>query len=617
MARKITRKSVQRNWYKMDLHIHTLGSADYQEPDVTYLDILKQAEIRGLEIIAFTDHNTVKGYAGMQAEIQQLAFLQERGRAEPDEIRRLGEYRRLLEKILVLPGFEFTATFGFHILGIFPSQTPIRKLEHILMTLNVPIEALDEGSSNVGASADVLTAYRTIHEGGGLAIAAHVNSTHGVAMKGLDFGGQTRIAYTQDPFLHALEVTDLDKRGRYSTARFFDGTKPGYSRRMRCIQGSDAHRLVAVNSKAKDLGIGDRVTEISLPERNFEAILEVFQANDFTLTRPYHASHDPYDYVQAAREEGESMVQVFHPTLTAKGDGMAQIIEDACAFANTNGGTIWIGASADPNEVPVGVLKTTPAIESLYAEIDASITPKLEVEIDTQITQKKAVIRIQVPKGDDPPYVIEEYKIFIRDDAETSLAVRDEIVRIVRSNAKLFSPQVVSSSDIRTTAEIDVFEDIADAPVEVAPQIISELPNETPEKSALAPKPDGSPLTGVEVIGTEKRRGIYYHMMRDLRNNNIIHNVTRSSARRLWHYAIIQAETKKFDETQIQWHGDVGLMQRYKRAGVIRYDLAQKVVDPNGKKSIRLYYGVTEDGMVDHWAQFINDEDINEEMEYY
>ena len=63
------------------------------------------------------------------------------------------------------------------------------------------------------------------------------------SQRGLDFGGQTRIAYTQDPNLHVLEVTDLEKRGRYTTRRFFDGSKPEYPRSMRCIQGSDAHRL--------------------------------------------------------------------------------------------------------------------------------------------------------------------------------------------------------------------------------------------------------------------------------------------------------------------------------------------------------------------------------------
>lgn len=71
--------------------------------------------------------------------------------------------------------------------------------EFLLRRLNVPLEKLDAGSSEVGATADVLTAYQVIDEAGGIVIAAHANSTHGVAMRGLGFGGQTRIAYMQDP----------------------------------------------------------------------------------------------------------------------------------------------------------------------------------------------------------------------------------------------------------------------------------------------------------------------------------------------------------------------------------------------------------------------------------
>ena len=52
---------------------------------MSYLDILRKAEFRGLDIIAFTDHNTVSGYAAMMAEIDGLSFLERLGRAQPDE----------------------------------------------------------------------------------------------------------------------------------------------------------------------------------------------------------------------------------------------------------------------------------------------------------------------------------------------------------------------------------------------------------------------------------------------------------------------------------------------------------------------------------------------------
>ena len=66
---------VSRQWRRMDLHIHTPGSNDYQEEGIAYLDILRQAEIRGLDIIAFTDHNTIAGFSAMKKEIEQLLWL--------------------------------------------------------------------------------------------------------------------------------------------------------------------------------------------------------------------------------------------------------------------------------------------------------------------------------------------------------------------------------------------------------------------------------------------------------------------------------------------------------------------------------------------------------------
>src|SRR5258708_7752820 len=396
-------------WFRMDLHLHTLASADYQEPEASYLDILRRAEMRNLDIIAFTDHNSVAGYQAMFTEIDQLALLEQLDRALPEEKRRLAEYRRLLDKILVLPGFEFTATFGFHILGIFSPETRIRQLEHILLTLNIPSQTLDEGTSNVGASDDVLTAYKTINAAGGIVIAAHANSTHGVAMRGFDFGGQTKIAYTQDPNLHCLEVTDLDRRGRNTTARFFDGTKPEYPRRMRCIQGSDAHRLTKDLRSDKNLGVGERVTEVSLPERSFEALLDMLNSSDFARSRPYRGGgKDTFDYVQAAREEGPSIVQAFHESPSRRGGRLHEVIADVCALANTNGGTIYVGVSPDPKVAPVGVENISETIEQLRDEIAHKIAPPLDVEIDALETQGKPVIRIQVPRGNDLPYAIED-----------------------------------------------------------------------------------------------------------------------------------------------------------------------------------------------------------------
>src|SRR5437867_12835400 len=67
-AREAERAGLQ--WVRVDMHLHTPASADYRDPDASYLKILQKAEVRGLDIIAFTDHNSVQGYAQMLKEIE-------------------------------------------------------------------------------------------------------------------------------------------------------------------------------------------------------------------------------------------------------------------------------------------------------------------------------------------------------------------------------------------------------------------------------------------------------------------------------------------------------------------------------------------------------------------
>lgn len=581
MAKKHSRGSMQ--WRTMDLHLHTPASRDYQQPSISYLEILQRAEERGLDIIAFTDHNTIAGYRQMVEEIKKLEFLETTGRLLAGEKHQLDEYRRLTEKILVLPGFEFTATFGFHILGVFPENKPLREIEHILLDLNIPADQLDYGSDTVGATTDVIGAYQAISRAGGLAIAAHANSTHGVAMRGFTFGGQTRIAYTQDPNLDALEVTDLEKKGRRTTAAFFSGTKPEYPRRMHCIQGSDAHRLTADKQKHNILGVGDRPTDVLIPEVSFNALKDLFSNNDFSRTRPHRQKAEPaYDFIQSAREEGANIVQDFHDSMSVRGGRLYAVIADISAFANTNGGTLFLGLNADPRKPIAGISKPEQAIAQLDKEIGNRISPQLTCTIDAHKTGGKTILRVLVPRGDDPPYVVDDYKIYVRTEAETSQAVRDEIVSLVQRG---------SSETLQLTGKI---EPITAEKVSAAPTL--------PEEELV----ELTPRTGVEVVSVEERDGGSFYTVRDLRNGNVVKNVTLKSARRLWHYALTQYARlpSNLDDIEILWQGEFGLFPQGKQGKRPNYDLVQRT--PSG---YRYYFGVTDDGIHGHWKKLVGQDE--------
>ncbi len=646
-------KDPQRRWYKVDLHLHTPASHDYEEPHISYLEWMRTVAAKGLEIVAITDHNTVAGIAAIRREIEWLTKLETMNRLTDEERARLTEWRELANQVMVLPGFEFTATFGFHILGLFPPETSIRHLEHILLSLNVPADKLDIGSTETGSSTDVLNAYRIIHEAGGLVIAAHANSTHGVAMRNFPFGGQTKIAYTQDINLDALEVTDLD-RGYRSTARFFDGSKAEYARRMHSFHGSDAHRIKADPKNPKRLGIGDRPSEFFLDEASFEAITELLRGKQFDRTRPFYAQPEAVDTLATAREEGPSLTQSFHESATQRGGKVTAIVNDICAFANTAGGTVYVGAGQRKVK-PRGLPKPVEVQQEIMAGLDERMTPQLELKWDVIESQGVKVLRLMIPKGQDRPYCVDDYKYYVRDGAETTLAVRDELVALVRE--MLQESQVVSMpQDVRkgrngrsqgnkveanrsgnsrsdssrsggrgrtsrsdrsaysatvapngsATKPVVLLNRAAESPASVVDEETLDVPGILggPDSEIGADDAFYLPQIGVEIVATEDRNGNQFHSIHDLRNGHVIHNVTRKGARKLWSYAIQQHEDNAVSHSAIKWEGKLGLVHTERRAGKVRYDLALRTED--GK--VRIFYGVTEDGMEGSWATFVQDE---------
>jgi hypothetical protein len=110
----------------------------------------------------------------------------------------------------------------------------------------------------------------------------------------------------------------------------------------------------------------------------------------------------------------------------------------------------------------------------------------------------------------------------------------------------------------------------------------------------------------VEVVSVEERDGTHYYSMRDLRNGNVVQNVTRTSARRLWHYAITRYSTLTSDlsKVKIEWQGNLGVISQQKQGNITRYDLVQRTQD-----GYRFFFGVTDDGVHGPWKQLLGHED--------
>ncbi len=188
-------------------------------------------------------------------------------------------------------------------------------------------------------------------------------------------------------------------------------------------------------------------------------------------------------------------------------------------------------------------------------------------------------MRIIVPRGTHTPYAMDENDIFIRGEAETTIAVRDEIVELTKRG---------------------MGEQVPASPRPVKTPTPGPAAQEPRDQTSTAVDP---PRTGVEIAEIMTRNNTRYYTMRDLRNGSLVNNVTRRSARHLWRYAIEEAETNPVDVSKVRWFEDIGIWRQREYRNRVRWDLVQK---DNG--NLHVYYGVTEDGIQGKWATLVGEE---------
>lgn len=557
-----------RRWIRADFHIHTPASEDYAEPHVTYLEILQEAERRELEIIAFTDHNTVHGYEQMRHEIDFLQTLERAQRLTEEEQVRLKEYRRLLAKITVLPGFEFTSHYGAHILGLFAPDRPISLIDAILLQLGVPPDMLKQGACSIADTRHVTDAYEIIARAGGLVIAAHANGPNGVITETLRMGtsGQARIAATQSSSLQALEFINFyTNHEKFTSPGFYNGKTEHYERRMFCIQSSDAHRLRRASAGSDDAwhrhGVGDRYVELLLANNSFEEVRALFSSQDFDRVRVPKRDQKQWE-VDTLRFGPPSERQVMRRD---DPDSVEGLWRDVVALANMGGGLLIVGCEKDGTSVG-GVTLPDQVSELVRRSVQEHVDPQPYLTMELLTYEGHDLIRVEVRAVEPPPYMGSDAVIYVRRDGETAPADRSEIIQLCR----------------RALAE-----------------------------GAVSPLDNGQdldlPRSGVEIVGAQKRGGVWLYEVRDLRTTA---GVTRDRAQGLWAYAISRYEDLRDGrldvQSQVHWRGRLGLWRVYRQGNRTKYDLVHR--DANGVID-HVFFGVSDWGLGENWQTLLSERD--------
>lgn len=212
-------------WRKLDLHVHTPASSDFDRPDLTPEEFVDAATKAGVEAIAITDHNTG---------------------AWIDRVKEAAS-----GKLVIFPGVEITATGGksgsIHVLALFDTDATTKTVENLLGALGIRDEQYGApGAHTTKSPYEVIDA---IADRGGLAILAHADSSKGVLH---DMKGEPRSGVMNHPKLAAVEVHDFPKY-----FRMLDGTDCNYRRKLavycasdnRSPDRSDCHSAKAIGSR--------------------------------------------------------------------------------------------------------------------------------------------------------------------------------------------------------------------------------------------------------------------------------------------------------------------------------------------------------------------------------
>ena len=297
---------------KMDLHVHTPASYDFNNKEISPKDIVEHCQKIGLDAIVIADHNTGEYIDKIKDEAK--------------------------EKITVFPGVEISCAGGqngIHIIGIFDIDRTTRDIEALLAKLD--IEPSKYGKEDTITGKSVNDVINMITDQGGLAIAAHSQSSKGILR---EMSGLQRTEVMNNPNLMAVEaalesdfLNEEKKTNKKRTIDILDGTDTNYKRKIAVYVASDS-RKEGIEGHSLD-GIGNKYTYFKTDDEiRLESLRQCFIDRDVRIKQMYENIEEKYPYIKKIdinsgffKDQSLILHQGLNSIIGAKGAGKSLLIE--------------------------------------------------------------------------------------------------------------------------------------------------------------------------------------------------------------------------------------------------------------------------------------------------
>jgi len=149
-----------------------------------------------------------------------------------------------------------------------------------------------------------------------------------------------------------------------------------------------------------------------------------------------------------ALKKGEDSSRQFKENVNS----IDKLTVEISAFANTNGGQIYIGV--DDNSLITGL--SGDEIKRLNQWISSATSQKIEppifVQTEIVLSDDKKIMIITVPSGTNKPYSVNKSEFWVKNGADKRRASRDELFRLMQSASRL------SADEMETDVEIEAFD---------------------------------------------------------------------------------------------------------------------------------------------------------------
>ena len=313
MDRHAWRGLAGARWWKFDFHTHSPASEDYGKgPSQTLLrersprDWLLDFMRAGIDCVAVTDHNTGAWVDRLKEANAALSDEQ------PEDFRPLD----------LFPGVEINTHGGVHMLAILDPAKGKSDIDRLLGAVGLP-EDCSAGSVTNRTPVEVA---QVIHERGGLAVPAHIDSARGILQ---ELPGQSLREVLECPWVFAFEATDKSCLQRFQPS-------PSWC----LVLGSDSHHP---EGSLGDRCPGSHYTWVKMGKPSIEGLrLAFIDGNPLSVLRSDEDVGDPNEYasqviesitIRDARYAGrpEPLKGRFSPWMTAivggRGTGKSTIVE--------------------------------------------------------------------------------------------------------------------------------------------------------------------------------------------------------------------------------------------------------------------------------------------------